>query len=254
MDTSPVSKNINYGYSSHSEVQIRENYFKVLENIERAAQTVNRRASDISLVVVTKAQPLIKLVAVISAGVRKLGENYVDEAIAKIVEFNEISDLEWHMIGHIQSRKTRPVSENFHWIHSIDSVKVARRLNQHAGEVGNRLSILLEFNMSGEVSKFGWRAWDDAWWEPLVDEIRPVTEMENLDLKGLMTIPPLYDDPELSRPVYRNLNRLRDYFSTRYPTLDFRHLSMGMSSDYRIGIEEGATIIRVGTAIMGERQ
>lgn len=233
--------------------QIRENYRKVVDSIYQVAESVNRRPDDIRLIVVTKGQPLERIHAVVQAGARSLGENYVEEALSKMPELEIQEDLEWHMIGHVQSRKSRAVCENFHWVHSVDSIKIARRLNIHAAEVGRRLPVLLECNVSGEASKFGWHAWDESLWNILGDELRPILELEHLEIKGLMTIPPFSIEPEDSRPYFLRLRRLRDFLISWYPQLDLGELSMGMSADYRVAIQEGATMVRIGTAILGER-
>jgi hypothetical protein len=233
--------------------QIKENYRQVVASIIQIAESVDRNPEDIRLVVVTKGQPLERVLAVVQAGAHSLGENYVEEALEKMSTLERQEDLEWHMIGHIQSRKSRAVCENFHWVHSVDSVKIARRLNQHAAERGRRLSVLLECNVSGEARKFGWQAWDESRWSNLGDEISPLLELEHLEIKGLMTIPPFSVEPEDSRPYFLRLRRLRDFLVSWYPQLDLRELSMGMSADYQIAIQEGATMVRIGTAILGER-
>ena len=206
------------------------------------------------LVVVTKGQPLEKIMAVVSAGARCLGENYVEEALPKIAALGNLKDLEWHMIGHVQSRKASSVSEHFDWVHSVDSVKIARRLSQFAGQAAHRLSIILECNISGEAAKFGWPAWEEHRWSELANEVESLRRLENLEIRGLMTMPPFSTEPEDSRPYFIMLRNLQGYLINRFPDVSWGDLSMGMSADYVVAIQEGATIVRIGTAILGERE
>ena len=157
------------------------------------------------------------------------------------------------MIGHIQSRKAKLVSQNFSWIQTLDSIKLANRLNRFAAEIDRKLPVLLECNVSGEQAKFGWPAWDESRWNELCLNLARFVELPNLDIRGLMTMPPLYSDPELARPYFIKLRKLRGFLIERFPGIEWQDLSMGMSADYEVAIQEGATIIRVGTAIMGSR-
>ena len=233
--------------------QISQNYLRIMERVNYVANSVERDPQEIRLLVVTKGQPVEKVQAVIAAGARLLGESYVEEATPKIQYFQAETNLEWHMIGHVQSRKARPVCEQFNKVHSVDSLKLAKRLDQFSGELRRRLPILLEFNMSGEASKFGMPAWEEDHWRYLLDDVTSIAEFPNLALQGLMTVPPFDADPETSRPFYRSLCRLRDYLRTKIPGANLFELSMGMSQDYEIAIQEGATILRVGEAILGRR-
>jgi pyridoxal phosphate enzyme (YggS family) len=202
--------------------------------------------------VVTKSHSLAVVKAAIAAGARVLGENYVEEAISKMMGI-ESSDVEWHMIGHIQSRKAKQVCEYFSWVHSVDRKKIADRLNNFAIQKNLNLKILLECNVSGEGSKFGYPVWKEEQWPDFVNEICYLNELPNLDIRGMMTMPPWDPDPEASRPYYQHLVRLRDYVVERFPKLDLHELSIGMSNDFEVAIQEGATMIRVGTAILGQR-
>ena len=161
--------------------------------------------------------------------------------------------VEWHMIGHVQSRKAGMVVENYDWVHSLDSLKLARRLDRFAGEVGRKLPVLLECNVSGEQSKFGWEAWRERDWPVLVDQIAPIFEMQHLRVRGLMTMAPFLPDPEEARPFFQRLHRLKDHLAGQFPQADWSELSMGMSADFQVAIEEGATLVRIGTAILGAR-
>jgi pyridoxal phosphate enzyme (YggS family) len=231
---------------------IQKKYDHVLENIRNTAQLVERDADSIKLLVVTKGHSIETVRAVVAAGATLLGENYVEDALPKINTLAR-DDIEWHMIGHVQSRKARSVSTHFSWVHSVDRLKLARRLNNFAGEVDRMLPVLLECNVSQEASKYGWPAWDDGRWSELADTIGPILEMENLEIRGLMTMPPFDPDPEKSRPYFKKLRRLRDYMADQYPQASWSELSMGMSGDYEVAVQEGATIVRVGTAIVGSR-
>jgi pyridoxal phosphate enzyme (YggS family) len=231
---------------------IKGNYERVQTEIADAADLVKRNASDIKLVVVTKGQPFEIVQAVVAAGAGCLGENYVEEALPKISAMTD-SEIEWHMIGHVQSRKARPVSEHFAWVHSVDRLKIARRMNKFAGEAGRIIPILLECNVSSEASKFGWPTWDEAQWMEFAGEITPLMDYPNLEVRGLMTMPPFDPDPETSRPYFKKLHRLRNFLADQLPQIKWSELSMGMSGDFKVAVQEGATIVRVGTAIVGPR-
>lgn len=229
------------------------NYQAILERIGRAAQAAGRDPEAVKLVVVTKGQPLQAVQEVVAAGARCLGENYVEEALPKIQSLGG-EDLEWRMIGHLQSRKARQVAEWFSWVDALDSLKLAQRLERFADELGRRLPVLLEFNVSGEESKFGWPAWQEEAWPALVEQLGPVSELAHLELHGLMTMPPFFDQPERVRPYFQRLRRLQAYLAHQLPACDWSELSMGMSGDFETAIQEGATLVRIGTAIMGARQ
>ncbi len=233
---------------------ISDNYQRVLDRIEAAANPVGRTQDQVRLVVVTKGHPLEIVQEAIAAGAKHLGENYVEEALPKIASVEKFSDLSWHMIGHVQSRKARRVCEHFDWVQTIDSLRLATRMDRFAGEMGKRVPILLECNVSGEETKFGWTAWNELEWEELAEEIEPILEMRNLEVSGLMTMAPFFPDAEQARPDFIRLRKLRDFLTARYPQSNWAELSMGMSGDYEVAIQEGATIVRIGTAILGERK
>jgi pyridoxal phosphate enzyme (YggS family) len=138
-------------------------------------------------------------------------------------------------------------------MHSLDSLKLAQRLDRFAAELGRKLPLLLECNVSGEETKYGWPAWDEDRWEALLPEVAQVIELKNLEVRGLMTMAPFFDEPELARPYFRRLRRLQEFFKRCLPRANWQELSMGMSGDYIVAIQEGATIVRIGTAIMGPR-
>ena len=233
---------------------VRDRYLQTLDKIAVAARSVGRDPASVKLVVVVKKQPVEVVRAVIEAGVQILGENYPEEGVMKLQSVHEFSTVEWHMIGHVQSRKAQLVAKNFNFLHSLDSLKIAVRLNQFCGETGRILPALLEFNVGGEESKSGWPAWDEARWTPMLDETAAILALPNLQVRGLMTMPPLVDTVESSRPFFQKLKRLQEYLSSQFPKVDFSELSMGTSSDYDVAIQEGATFVRVGTAIVGPRQ
>ena len=234
--------------------RIQENYYNVLQRIRIAAEYVNRDPQFIKLLVVTKGQSFESLEAAIRGNLRIFGENYVQEGIAKIQQFGRYNDIEWHMIGHVQSRKAQDVCQFFSYIHSLDSVKLAFRLDRFAGEMERKIPVLLECNVSGEENKFGFSVWSESIWDSLINEISQILALPNLDVRGLMTMPPYLPDPEEVRPFFRRLVRFRDFLAQHFPANVWAELSMGMSGDYEIAVQEGSTIVRVGTAIMGPRQ
>lgn len=232
---------------------IRERYFAALDKIASAASRSGRSPDAVKLVVVTKSQPVEVAKAAIEAGAVILGENYAEEGVTKIQSLQNFSAVEWHMIGHVQSRKAPLVAGHFNFMHSLDSLKLAKKLDRFCGEAGRVLPVLLEFNVGGEESKGGWEASDEAHWAGLVQEISEVLTMPNLRVRGLMSMPPLGEDAEFSRPYFQKLRRLRDYLASQLPQVDLSELSMGTSSDYEVAVEEGATFVRIGTAIVGPR-
>lgn len=232
---------------------IRERYEQVLERIHRAARRAGRNPDDIHLLVVTKGQPLERIQAVVEAGARDLGENYPEEALPKIQALAGYN-LRWHMIGHLQRRKAPLVVEHFFMMHSVDRLKIAERLERLLTRADRVLPVLLEFNMGGEESKFGWPAWNPDLWAQWADDIAAILEMPHLQVQGVMTVPPWTPDPEAARPYFRRLRELRDWLARRFPQADWHHLSMGMSHDFEVAIEEGATWVRIGTAILGPRR
>lgn len=234
--------------------EIGENLLQVQERIHQAALASGRTMDQVRLIVVTKGHPIEIVEAAIAAGAEDLGENYVEEALPKINNFLVRDNLHWHMIGHVQSRKAKDVSEHFNWVHSVDSIKLARRLDRFAGQFNRKLPILLECNVSGEETKFGWTAWNELEWEALGDEFAPLIEMENLIPRGLMTMAPYFDQPEAARPFFQRLRKLRDFLAAQFPQHEWEELSMGMSGDFEAAIQEGATMVRIGTAILGPRR
>ena len=241
-------------YMADLVASIRENYQYTLDQIATAARKSNRDPNEIRLVVVTKSQPLEIVQAAIEAGARILGENYPEEGVMKIQSLSLQSSVEWHMIGHVQSRKARLVVDHFALLHSLDSLKLAQRLDRFAAENKRVLPVLLEFNVGGEESKSGWDASDESRWDALLPEVASIVNLPNLRVRGLMTMPPLETDPEEARRFFLRLRQLRDHLAAQFPGADWPELSMGTSADYRVAVEEGATLVRVGTAIVGARK
>jgi pyridoxal phosphate enzyme (YggS family) len=204
-------------------------------------------------VVVTKTQPSQVIEAAVEAGARLLGENYAEEAAGKIGAMPPRTDIEWHMIGHVQSRKAQLVAQHFALVHSLDSLKLAERLDRAASVLGRRLPVLLEVNVSGEESKSGLQASDEARWADLVPMAEAISNFQNLKVLGLMTMPPLTSEPEQARIYFRRLRRIRDFLAAQAGGIEWSELSMGTSADYQVAVEEGATLVRIGQAILGPR-
>ena len=224
--------------------QIRENLLKVMERIERAARKVGRDPAEIKLVAVSKTVEAARINESIEAGVTILGENYVQEAQKKIEEIGR--PVAWHFIGHLQTNKAKYAVRLFDMIHSLDSLSLAQELNRRAEQAGRVMKVMIEVNLSGEATKFGTEE------ERAFDIARGTANLRNLSLEGLMTMPPYFESPELSRPYYIQLRALKEGMAREGILL--KELSMGMSNDFGIAIEEGATFVRVGTAIFGERK
>jgi pyridoxal phosphate enzyme (YggS family) len=233
--------------------QIASNYRAVLGQIKEVALRAGRDPSQLRLVVVTKGHTITEVKDVIDAGATCLGENYVEEALEKIHALSAHDQIEWHMIGHIQSRKAKQVCEQFAWAHSVDRLKIALRLNTYAAEVDRILPVLLECNVSGETSKFGWQAKNETDWQARLEDFDAILNLKNLKVAGLMTMAPYLENPEMARPYFQILHSFQNFLRENLPYGSWDELSMGMSADYEIAIQEGATIVRIGTAIMGSR-
>lgn len=235
------------------EQEIQSRFQCVQERIEAAAGRAGRSPADVRLVVVTKTHPVDLVRAVIRAGARHVGENYAEEGASKRLALENPAGISWHMIGHIQSRKAALVAKDFDWVHSLDSLKLAQRLNRFAAELGRRIPVLLECNVSGEESKYGWQAWKEDEWGCLLEPFSQILELPAIDVRGLMTMAPFLEESEQARPYFQRLKRLQDFLAGRLPGDNWTDLSMGMSADYEVAIEEGATWVRIGTAITGSR-
>lgn len=234
-------------------ILIQEKLAAVQQRIEHAALKSGRKAGDVQLVVVTKTQPVEVVEAVLLAGSNVLGENYPEETLPKILALREKYHPQWQMIGHLQSRKTGIVAEHFQMLQSLDRMDLAARLERTLQGLEKQLPVLLEVNVSGEESKFGWPAWQEREWSGLAQTVKALQEFQHLKVCGLMTMPPLSDDPEQVRPFFARTRRLLAYLNHQLPELQMTQLSMGTSSDFEIAVEEGATLVRIGTAIVGPR-
>jgi pyridoxal phosphate enzyme (YggS family) len=222
------------------------NFAAVHARIAAAAQRAGRDPAAVTLVTVTKGHPPETVAAALAAGATLLGENYVAEALAKIAAFPAAS---FHMIGHVQSRKAGDVAAHFQMVESVDSEKLARRLSTARAD-RPPLPILLQCNVSGEASKFGWDAADEARWPEFAAALAPLLDLPGLAIEGLMTMAPLDADP---RPTFARLRRLAEFLRPRLG-LALPQLSMGMSADFEAAIAEGATLVRLGTILLGPRQ
>src|SRR5438270_6476584 len=224
---------------------IADNLERVREQIAQAAGKVGRAVDDIELVAISKTHDATKVREAIEAGQTLFGESRVQEARAKIPELP--SSLRWHFVGHMQKNKIRPALPLFELIHSVDALALAQDINRIAEEEGAHPRILLEVNVAGEGSKFGFKP------DVLRNEMEPLLGLGRLSVEGLMTIPPLAEDAEASRKFFVDLRELRDALEKEF-NVKLPHLSMGMTNDFTVAIEEGATLVRVGTAIFGERK
>jgi PLP dependent protein len=239
--------------SAHQQ-DIAANLQSVETRIRAACVRAGRRRDEVTLVAVSKTRSLADIVAAYRAGVRHLGENRVEEAEAKIPALRqELGEgaIVWHMIGHVQSRKAKPVVVLCDMLHSLDSLHLAARLERFASEQDTKLPVLLEVNGSGEASKYGFEAWDEAHWENVVDQANSMAGYTHLEVRGLMTMAPIVADPELVRPIFRRVRALRDLLRVRAAFSSWDELSMGMTDDFEVAIEEGATLVRIGRAVFG---
>ena len=257
-------------------VDIEANLREVQRRIAEAASRAGRDPAEITLVAVAKMFTVDHIQAAYELGVRHIGENRVHEAAEKIpfvnqwLEERSLAPLTWHMVGHLQSRKARDAIRLFDLIHSVDTLKLARRLDRllssfppglegkERGRQGKIMPILLEANVSGEESKYGFAL--DRWEvdkqqrEDFFAIVEGILALPHVEVQGLMTMAPIVADPEEARPYFRRLRRLRDALAERFPGGHWRHLSMGMTDDFEVAIEEGSIMVRIGRAIFGERR
>ena len=227
--------------------EIAENLREVRGRIAAAAERADRDPSSVMLVAVTKTRTVDEIRAAVDAGARDLGENYVQELEEKAAALDD-PGVRWHAIGHLQTNKVRKIADFVALVHSVDSPRVGREIDRRAGAAGREVPVLLQVNVSGEESKFGVED-DEAY-----ALARELVGLENARLVGLMTMPPYCEDPEENRPHFIRLRELRDRLVERgIAGESMRELSMGMTCDYETAVEEGATYVRVGTAIFGAR-
>ena len=228
-------------------MDLKKRLDNVKDRINKTALKCGRDPESIHLVAVSKTIPANRVREAIMAGVTTLGENYVQEARNK---FNVLGTfpVSWHFIGHLQSNKAKYAVRLFDLIHSVDSLKLARELNQQAKKVNKIQDVLIQINISKEPSKSG----SDI--ENAANLIKDIVLFENLTVKGFMAMPPFFNNPEKTRPYFTALRNLRDQIQKDFPEVDLNELSMGMTGDFEVAIEEGATFVRIGTAIFGERR
>jgi pyridoxal phosphate enzyme (YggS family) len=231
-------------------MSVAENIARTRERIAAAACRANRNPNDITLMGVSKTFPAERIREAYAAGLRVFGENRVQEFAGKSDALRDLPDAEWHLIGHLQSNKAAKATELFDAVDSLDSVRLAERLNASAESAGKTLSVLIEINVGGEQAKSGVAPGSDE----LERILKGAVRWKNLRVRGLMTVPPYTDDPEGARAYFRQLREIRGGIAARrLPAVSMDVLSIGMSHDFEVAIEEGATWVRVGTAIFGER-
>jgi PLP dependent protein len=239
---------------------IAENIRRVEEKLLAACRRAGRPEGEVKLMAVSKTHPAQAIVDAAAAGLQLFGENRVQEFQQKSLEFNGLgiqvavgadsdSAVHVHLIGHLQSNKAARAAEIFTGVDTVDSLKLAVRLNEAGGKLGRRLPVLLEIKVSEEAAKTGFEPASTE----LADLLERLPDFRHLQMRGLMTVAPLDDNPETARNCFRGLRQLRERFAAQYPGLDFGELSMGMSGDFEIAIEEGSTLVRIGTAIFGSR-
>jgi pyridoxal phosphate enzyme (YggS family) len=229
---------------------IAENIADIQSRITDSAKRAGRSPSDVALMAVTKTHPPERIREAYEAGLRLFGENRVQEFSGKASALADLHKAEWHMIGHLQTNKAAKAAELFSAVDSIDSVKLAEKLDTAARALNKKLQVLIEINVGGEEAKTG-VAPDSP---QLEDLLQAAPGLEALEFRGLMTVPPFTEDPAGARPYFRKLRALRDQIAARkLPAISTEVLSIGMSHDFAVAIEEGSTCIRIGTAIFGER-
>jgi pyridoxal phosphate enzyme (YggS family) len=231
-------------------VSLSENIAEVRRRMAEAARRAGRDPAEISLMAVSKTQPAERIREAYDAGLRLFGENRIQEFAGKTEALRDLGDAEWRMIGHLQTNKAAKAVELFGGVDSVDSLRLAEKLNAAAKELGKQLAVLIEINVGGEAAKSGVSA--DS--EELQELLQGAAGLEHLEFRGLMTVPPFTEDAGLARPYFKKLRELRDQIAgRRLPGIGMRELSMGMSHDFEVAIEEGSTCVRVGTAIFGAR-
>ncbi|MFO8085306.1 MAG: YggS family pyridoxal phosphate-dependent enzyme [Desulfobacterales bacterium] len=231
---------------------LKTNLEKVRKRIDYAAGKCGRQPGSVRLVVVTKTVSVERIKEAVDAGADTFGENYIQEARDKIQDLSAFP-VSWHFIGHLQTNKAKYAVNLFDLIHSVDSIKLAREIDKQAGKAGKIQDILIQVNVAGEVQKSGIAP------EKTFDMIKMIAGLENITLNGLMTMPPFFNDPEKVRPYFRKIRELRDRMQNELAAqsvtgpIRLDELSMGMTGDFEAAVEEGATLVRIGTAIFGER-
>ena len=226
---------------------IAENLAEVRKNIEEACRTAGRDSSEVTLVAVSKTKPPADLMEAYEAGVRDFGENFVQEIVDKYDRLPK--DIKWHMIGHLQRNKVKYIIDKVSMIHSVDSLRLAETIEQEAAKKNLVMPVLLEVNVAEEDTKFGLKV------EEVLPLVREISAFPHVKVEGLMTIAPFVDDPEQNRDIFRKLRKLSvDISRENINNITMNVLSMGMTGDYQVAVQEGASMVRVGTGIFGERK
>lgn len=229
---------------------IAENIARVRERLATAAKRARRNPNEITLIAVSKTFPAESVREAYQSGLRIFGESRVQEFTAKAAALSDLQNAEWHMIGHLQTNKATKAAELFSAIDSVDSLRLAEKLNSAAEQLNKTIPVLIEINTGGEAAKTGIAP--DS--EELENILQAAPSLAHLEIRGLMTVPPFTEDSKDARPFFRKLRDLRDQIAMRHlPKISMDVLSMGMSHDFEVAIEEGSTCVRVGTAIFGER-
>ncbi len=224
-------------------MSVEDNLEKIYEKIANAARRAGRNSADVTLVAVTKTRSLPEIRAAHAAGIKNFGENRIQEAQEKVPFLRSEFTATWHMIGHLQRNKVKYAVEMFDMIHSVDSERLVREIDKRCAQAERVMPILLEVNVSGEESKYGLTP------ATVKQVVEVAVDLPHVELRGLMTMAPLVADTEEVRPVFQRLRELRDELAQQYATANWQHLSMGMTDDFEVAVEEGATIVRIGRAI-----
>lgn len=228
--------------------ELRENYLEVERRVADACKRAGRDRGEVTLIAVSKTKPLEDILVVSDFGQKTFGENRVQEVLSKIADTPKDRDIKWHLIGHLQTNKVRQIVGKTELIHSVDSFKLAEMIDKESEKLGICTDILMEINIGSEESKFG------VSYEAAGELARRIGRLSHVRLMGLMTVAPIVSDPSDARPFFRRMKELFvDINSKNYDNVSMSVLSMGMSSDFEVAIEEGATMVRVGTGIFGER-
>ncbi len=228
-------------------MDIKNNIKEIKENIKKSLEGSGKSLRDITIVAVSKNVNSTKVVEANGEGLINFGENRVQEFLKKYEELD--LELSWHMIGHLQRNKVKYIYDKVKLIHSVDSIRLARRINKYASKNSKPVDVLLELNIAEDESKFGFKS------EEIEDVVSKISEFEHINVKGLMTVAPYYDNAEDVRPIFKKLKLIFDNLSKlEYNNVSMEYLSMGMSNDYKIAVQEGANIVRIGTDIFGERK
>lgn len=227
-------------------MSIAENFQRIRERIAQAARLAGRDPDEVRLVAVTKTKPAAAIAEAMNCGQTIFGENYVQELVGKVAELP--AGIDWHFIGNLQSNKVKYLAGLVGMIHSVDRISLAREIDRHWGAIGKTCDVLIEVNVAREATKGG------ATSDEVLQLVTAAAALPNLRVKGLMTMPPFFDDPEAARPYFRRLRELAaEVTSAGIAGVEMKELSMGMSGDFEAAVAEGATLVRVGSALFGER-